>query len=87
MHGVEQHLGRQPPGRGVRVVDAIVGIPRFVATDNWYVRELQISRISACTLNPLFDELRREVVQEFRIAGRIPGADVVDRSMMPTPVR
>ena len=79
MDGVVQHLGRQPAGQGVRVVEPVVFVPVV-----GLVRKLVGPRLADRAdelphVEVAGDELVGEVVEQLGVGRRVAGADVVDR--------
>ncbi len=79
VHGVEQDFGGKSAGDGMCVVALIVRIPG-VRGDRQLVRaRLADQSHHMSRIESAFDELVGQEIEQLGIAGRIPGADVVDR--------
>ena len=79
VHRVEQDLGRQPAGRGMRIVDLVVGIP-LVGLDRQLIRaRLADQPHHVPHVEAALHELAGQVVEQLGIARRVARPQVVQR--------
>ncbi len=79
VHRVEQHLGRQPAGHRMRVVDLVVGVP-LVRLDRQLIGpRLADQPHDVPHVEAALNELLGQVVEQLGIARRVARADVVER--------
>ena len=77
--GVVQHFGRQSPGDRVRIVDLVVVVPA-IGLDRKLIGPRAADQPQHVPhVEMMVDELPRQVIEQFRVGGRIAGADVVQR--------
>ena len=79
INGIEQHLGGQAPGQGVRVVDSVILVP-FVGGDGELVGPALADGFDhVLHVESAFDEFLSQPIEEFGVGGRVAGANVVKR--------
>ena len=76
---IVEHLGRQSPSHGVRIIDVVVLVP-FVRLDRKLIRAALADGLDCGPhVEVALHEFRGEAVEQFGVGGGIAGADVVDR--------